>query len=273
MTKAEPIHHYFVDEAGDLSFFDKQGRIIVGNDGVSLTFMVGVALIPDPAFTDELLRELRNEIIADPYFKGVPSISAAAGKTARYFHASKDPAEVRRDVFARLPQCKAKVFVAFRRKHVLAEEARRKFDRAGVKVTLRSLYDDLVSRLFRDMLHKAELNRVVFAKHAKWGRREALALAIKKAKANFAARYGIESNKPTDIQSAEPDQHGGLQVIDYHLWAIQRMVERREDRFFELLRPAYRVIMDLDDKRNKEYGEWYSDQNPLTLAKILPPAS
>jgi hypothetical protein len=30
--------------------------------------------------------------------------------------------------------------------------------------------------------------------------------------------------------------------------------------------------MDLDDTRDKHYGEWYSDDNPLTLKKMLPPA-
>ena len=30
--------------------------------------------------------------------------------------------------------------------------------------------------------------------------------------------------------------------------------------------------MDLDDKRNKPYGEWYSDANPLELKKIKPAA-
>ncbi len=61
-------------------------------------------------------------------------------------------------------------------------------------------------------------------------------------------------------------------MIDYYLWALQRMYERGEARFFELLRPAYRLIMDLDDDRHKPYGEWYSDQNPLTLEKIMPVA-
>jgi len=28
--------------------------------------------------------------------------------------------------------------------------------------------------------------------------------------------------------------------------------------------------MDFDDKRNRSYGEWYSDQNPLTRGKIKP---
>ncbi len=50
------------------------------------------------------------------------------------------------------------------------------------------------------------------------------------------------------------------------------MYERGEDRFFESLRPAYRVIMDLDDTTSKPYGEWYTDDNPLTLEKMMPPA-
>jgi hypothetical protein len=26
--------------------------------------------------------------------------------------------------------------------------------------------------------------------------------------------------------------------------------------------------MDLDDRRNKNYGEWYTDSNPLSLDKL-----
>ena len=96
--------------------------------------------------------------------------------------------------------------------------------------------------------------------------------AIEKAKTNFERKTGLPSDKPTEIRSANPHEHGGLQVVDYYLWALQRMYEKREARFFDLLRPSYRLIMDLDDTRNNDYGEWYTDENPLTLAKIMPPA-
>lgn len=269
---AANIRHFFVDEAGDLTTFDRHGRDIVGEPGVSRFFMVGVAQIPDPEFTDSLLQELRNELLADPYFRGVPSMRPDAGKTARSFHACKDLPEVRRDVIARISSCHARVFVGVRRKSVLVQEAQRARERTGEKLTLRRIYEDLVTRLFRNVLHKAERNQIVFARHAKWGRREAMALAIRKAKSNFAFRYGVHWDKPTDIQAGEPHQFGGLQVVDYYLWALQRLFERGEARFFELLRPAYRLIMDLDDTRNRDYGEWYSDENPLTLQKLLPPA-
>ena len=266
------VNHFFVDEAGDLTFFGKGGRIIVGEQGVSNVFMVGVAEIPDPRFVDALLSELRAELLADPYFKGVPSMQLKAGKTARAFHGSKDSAEVRRDVITRLSQTKAKVFVAIRRKHKLLEELRQPPTVDQKQLTLRKVYDDLVSRLFRNLLHKADRNEIVFAKHVTWTRREALALAIKKAKANFERKTGLPSDRPTGIRAADPHEFGGLQVVDYYLWALQRMYERGEDRFFESLRPAYRLIMDLDDTTSKPYGEWYTSDNPLTLEKMMPPA-
>ena len=234
MTSPSETRHFFVDEAGDLTFFGRRGRIIVGEPGVSHFFMVGVAQVPDPSFAHALLEELRGDLLEDPYFRGVPSMRRDAGKTARSFHASKDLPEVRRDVMARLPMLKAKVFVAIRQKRLLAEQSRVGAGARSQKLTLRSLYGDLVTRLFRNVLHKTERNRIVFAKHAKWGRREAMALAIHKAKANFEAKYGIASDKPTEMQSAEPHEFGGLQVIDYYLWALQRIYERREGRFFEL---------------------------------------
>jgi len=59
-------------------------------------------------------------------------------------------------------------------------------------------------------------------------------------------------------------------VIDYYLWALQRLYERQEDRFFNLLACDYRLIIDLDDRRNKPQGEYYSDNNPFSLEKIKP---
>ena len=64
--------------------------------------------------------------------------------------------------------------------------------------------------------------------------------------------------------------HAGLEVTDYLLWALQRLVERREDRYFGAVASHFRLIMDLDDIRRKGYGEWYSDNNPLSLEKLMP---
>lgn len=264
---AEPIRHYFVDEAGDLTLFDKKGRVLLGTPGVSNTFMVGIAFVPDLIQATNVLNELRASLLADPYFKNVPSMQLAAKKTALAFHAKDDLPEVRREVFKVLPVLNAKVFVAIRRKAQLAEEAQALF-RYGRKLRPNDVYDDLVKRLFRNLLHKADENKIVFARRGSTLRKVALEDAVTTAKMNFAKRYGKSHNVPTVIESTYPSEQAGLQIVDYYLWALQRLVEARESRFFDLLAPHYRVVMDLDDKRRKEYGEWYSDANPLTIDKI-----
>ncbi|HEV58603.1 MAG TPA: hypothetical protein ENN87_14095 [Phycisphaerales bacterium] len=272
MTDGSVVHHYYVDEAGDLTLFDKRGRILVGTPGVSQFFFVGVAHLPDPEHAAVELDTLRRRLLADPYFQGVPSMQPATKKTALCFHAKNDLPEVRREVFRLLPTLNAKVQVAIRRKLDLAKMAQSASRRLGQKLSPDRVYDDLVKRLFRNLLHKADENRVVFSIRGNSTRQVALERALDRARANFRKKFHIATQSHLQIRAAYPHEVAGLQVVDYYLWALQRMFERHEDRFFNLLGPGFRLIMDLDDQRNKGYGEWYSDSNPLTLEKIKPTA-
>jgi CRISPR/Cas system-associated exonuclease Cas4 (RecB family) len=196
-----------------------------------------------------------------------------AKKTAICFHAKDDAAEVRREVFKILPSLNVRVIVAIRRKQTLVEKYRALFERYGGKFQPNEIYDEMISRIFRDKLHTADENSIVFARRGKAVREEALEDALIRARRNFETRWGKRPDRPTSIVSAYPSESVGLQVVDYYLWAVQRMFERGEERFFQLLAPQYRLIMDLDDTRNKPYGEWYSDRNPCELSKIMPVAS
>jgi hypothetical protein len=249
LNNAQLVHYYFVDEAGDLTLFDKRGKIIVGNEGVSRLFMVGVAHLSDPAGINNKFASLRNELLNDPYFKNVPSMRPQTNRTAIYFHAKDDLPEVRREVFKLLPQLGIKVQVIIRRKLALAHEAQHLY-KFGHKLKADNIYDDLVKRLFKNMLHKADENHIVFAKRGKADRQEALENAIEKARANFQKQWGITADNKTTIVSGSPSEHGGLQVIDYYLWALQRMFERGEDRFFGLVAKDFRLVMDI--RRHKK---------------------
>ena len=264
--------HFFVDEAGDMSLFDKKGRILVGRPGVSTYFMVGMADIPKPEEAYKKLEKLRARLLGDPYFHGVPSMQESARKTALSFHAKDDLPEVRREVFTLLPSLGCRIQVVIRRKENLVEEARALFKSRNTKLKPNDIYDDLVSRLFRNILHKADENKIVFARRGKSDRRNALEAAIKHAKWKFSEKCGVAYDKPTAITAGHPYEYIGLQVIDYYLWAVQRLFERGEDRFFMALHNDYRLIMDIDNRTNKEYGEWFSDKNLLTLDKIKKPS-
>jgi hypothetical protein len=66
--------HCFVDEAGDPVLFDARGNDMPGKEGCSKYFMLGVLEVPDPVLLTADLERLREELLADPYFQGVPSM-------------------------------------------------------------------------------------------------------------------------------------------------------------------------------------------------------
>ncbi|MFN0177839.1 MAG: DUF3800 domain-containing protein [Gemmatimonadales bacterium] len=271
MPKPIPsVRHFFVDEAGDLTLFDRRGKTIVGSPGTSNTFMVGICELPEPAQADAQLSALRGDLLRDPYFRGVPSMAVTSRKTALGFHAKDDIPEVRREVFKLLPALKPKAIVAIRRKRELADFSRELFRVSGRKLTPNDVYDQLVERACTTLLHKAEENRFVFARRGKSDRNTALTSALHRAKERFNRRWRTDHDKPVVVASGVPSQHAGLQVADYLLWAIQRLYEKGEERYYTALAPHYRLVMDLDDLRHKPYGEWYSDSHPLSLQRMKP---
>ncbi|MHC5822918.1 MAG: DUF3800 domain-containing protein [Nostoc sp.] len=268
MSAEIKFRHYFVDEAGDLSFFDKKGRIIVGQPGASKFFMVGVAQISDPEQVTWELNALRSSLMTHPRFKNIPSMQPEAKKTAITFHAKNDHPEIREKVFDLMQSFDIKVLVAIRSKADMAESAKANFKSLGTKLHQNAIYDDLITRVFKNLLHKADVIRIAIARRGKAVREEALEQAINQAQKNFESEWKIGSNSSIIIEPTYPSEVAGLQVIDYYLWAVQRCYERDDDQFFLPLANKYRLIMDLDDKRNKPYGEWYGDRNPLTFEKL-----
>ena len=67
-------------------------------------------------------------------------------------------------------------------------------------------------------------------------------------------------------RASTPRRSGGLQAVDYFLWALQRLYEQGEDRYWETVRPRVKVVYDRDDTRTTSYGVIYTPAKPLTLA-------
>ncbi|MDP9191055.1 MAG: DUF3800 domain-containing protein [Acidobacteriota bacterium] len=259
--------HHFVDEAGDLTLFNRKRQVILGRDGVSDHFMLGVALIPDPAALDAAMARLRLELLSDPFLNRIPSLQPDRRKTACAFHAKDDVPEVRIRVFQLLATFEIKVFVAIRTKRVLVEQARA-LNRIGRPLSENEIYDELFSKQFRNRLHLADVNEIVVARRGSKDRTKALMLAVLEAQTSFRAKAGEREFGKVRLRTARPSESSGLQAVDYFLWALQRLYERREDRFFAPLARHYRLIMDLDDTGRRPNGEWYSNSNPLTLEKL-----
>src|SRR5260221_5273240 len=96
MQHEEPavVVNYFIDESGTPTLFGHRGKPIVGME-TSRYFLLGKLDVDDPDALGNALRELRQTLLADPFFNTAPSMQPEAGKTALAFHAKDDLAEVR----------------------------------------------------------------------------------------------------------------------------------------------------------------------------------
>jgi hypothetical protein len=260
-----PKCHYFVDEAGDPTLFNRRKKIVVGIEGCSTFFMLGLLDVAEPEVLGKELNDLRQKLLADPYFKRVPSMQPERRKTALEFHAKDDIPEVRREVFSLLTRHELHFFAVVRDKRRIVRLVRKhNLEQPLYRYHPNQLYDRSVSRLFRDRLHKEDAYRIVFAKRGTSDRTAALRKALENAKQNFRRSWGLKATAPIEVVASVPMNDPSLQATDYFLWALQRLYEKQDARYWEFLWPRVSLVYDIDDVRNHEYGEYYTQRNPLT---------
>jgi len=249
--------------------FDGKGRVLVGTAGCSRYFAVGLLDVAEAEKLSTDLAGLRADLLADPYFKNVPSLQPEAKKTAFYFHAKDDLPEVRREMFKLLQRHELKFSAVVRDKRAVLDFVRARNERDNVyRYKPDELYDHAVRRLFKDRLHKHDGYSIRFAIRGNSHRTAAFQLALETARERFARERGMTINSNLDVKAAQPTNEPALQAVDYFLWALQRTFEKREDRFLELLWPQCSLIVDVDDTRGAEYGAYYTKHKPLKAAAL-----
>lgn len=78
--ESQPIRHYFIDEGGYSTIFSRRGKVLVGTEGCSRFFILGLLEVSEPTALQRRLEELRTELVNDAYFKGVPSLQPNASE-------------------------------------------------------------------------------------------------------------------------------------------------------------------------------------------------
>jgi hypothetical protein len=263
------IKHYFVDEAGDGTLFDRRGRVIAGQPGCSSHFILGVLNVSDPAGLSARISDLHRQVLADPFYQGVESLKPERGKTASLFHAKDDIPEVREHVFRLIAGEEVQFFAVVRDKRGVAVDVRNKNKQSSAyRYHPNRLYDEMVTRLFKNLLHKDAGYQVCFARRGSKDRTDALKRALERARENFRRKWNITGAAPIEVTACHSADHPCLQAADYFLWALQRVYTKQEDRYLRFLWPRVRLVQDVDDRRTSPVGVYYREQNMLTAETI-----
>ena len=264
------IRYYFIDEGGDSTLFSSKGKVLIGSSGCSRFFILGLLDVPDPATLHQALDDLRVRLMNDSYFNDVPSMRVKARKTALAFHAKDDLPEVRRDVFRILRDTEGLRFFAVvaDKWRVLDYVRQRNESTSDYRYHPNELYDYLIGRLFKERLHQSSRYHIIFSKRGQSNRTAALRQALETARDRFTKQQNATGDASLKVSVSTPKAQGGLQAVDYFVWALQRLYERGEDRYVKYLWRAFRIVHDIDDRRAAGYGVYYTQKKPLNAAAL-----
>jgi hypothetical protein len=194
-------------------------------------------------------------------------------KTAVMFHAKDDVPEVRRAVFELLRSKSSIRFIAAvkDKEKVLEYAISRKGSDTSYTYSPNELYTLLVRRIFKPNLHQADLYHICFAIRGNRLRTHALNESLIVAQTRFEQEHLSTKTPSLAVNPQHSKNEPCLQAADYFLWALQRLYEQRDDRYFEYIGDSCKLVIDIDDTRRKPYGEYFDNQsNRLSLQTIKP---
>jgi hypothetical protein len=272
MSSAEtiqlPVEHRFIDEVGDTTFYGKGKGFILGKEGVSLSFGLGIVKFNRP------LQEVRNEIAAlqsqvegDDLLNCVPSVTKRIAKGGFFFHACKDPDDVR-SVFLhylRDLDCEAEFHIARKIPSLFLRKHNGKDD---------EFYADVLSHLIKSRLKQARRMVLNIAERGSSTRARVLDSALAKATTRAHKRWSPDDLKTELVFNVQSPSHEPLLAVpDYLGWAIQRVFERGQTRYYDYLRERIRLVVDLYDTAGYAGSSNYYDnrRNPLTARNKIDP--
>jgi hypothetical protein len=257
---ALPVAHRFIDEVGDTTFYGRGKKIILGEEGVSRVFGMGIVKFERP------LSEVRSEIAAlqrqverDSLLNTIPSVAKRMANGGFFFHACKDSDDVRTVFLHYLHdlKCEAEIVIARKIPSLFLNKHHGNDD---------EFYADVLSHLIKSRLKSPR--RVVLNIAARGS--STRARVLKEAQSKAVGRAGKRWD-PMDLQGEvafnvqTPSREPLLTVPDYLGWAVQRVFERGQTRYYDYLREKIRVVVDLyDTEKHTGNQNYYDQRNPLT---------
>jgi len=251
----------YLDEAGDTTFYGKGKIPIIGNVGVSKAFYLGITkLKEDTASVRNEIIKLRNRIVNDRYFQDIPSIKKKIQKKGFYFHAKDDIPEARKLFFEFINEINCSFEIIVARKIPSLYEKNHKGKESY-------FYADLLSHLLKNKFNLEEHLHLTIAQRGNTTRNNTLSEAVNIAKTRFQKKFSDKENFNLvlrfDVQNhyTEPI----LDISDYLCWAVQRVFERGDARFYNFIKEKISLVFDVYDFDNYEGSRnYYKPSKPLT---------
>lgn len=233
-------YHRFLDEVGDTTFYGKEKIPIIGTDGVSTYFLLGMLILDEPvAEVRKKIIDLQTYVANDAYFKAVPSIQKKKSKSGYFLHAKDDVPEVRKMAFELITKIDCHFDAVIARKNYGIYEKKHNGNQS-------EFYADMFSHLLIDKFNDHEKLVLNIAHRSKCTTHKNLEKGLGKAATIAANKYPESSNRCRMVFNVQqPTSEPIINIADYFLWALQRKWERNESRYVDFLGNKIRSIQSL----------------------------
>lgn len=257
--------HRFIDEAGDMTFYGKNKKVILNTEGVSKSFMIGMLKIKENH--DELrgkIYNFRDSIISNPLYNEIPSVQKRLQKSGFYFHAKDDHPEIRSKYFEFINHIDCSFEAVVGRKELQRFESQHNNDE-------KKFYADILSHLIKNKLkmkNKLVLNIASRDNSTSYNNLQK-ALEISKNRFLKTGNYDdINAHVSFNVQPYTKEPL--LSIVDYFCWAVQRVFERGETRFYNFLLPKIKLVIDIwDTEKYDKNMNYYRRNNILKNRNML----
>jgi hypothetical protein len=216
----------------------------------------------------EQIRQLQVDISNNPLFETPSLLKKRSSAGGYYLHATDDIAEVRLKFFEFIKNLNCSFEVVVGRKSIGLYENK-------YKGKEEYFYADMLSHLIKNKLSKGEKLIMHISERGKSTKNTNLDLALRKAVQRYKQTKGDETQIKTEVifNVNYPTNDPLLNVADYFCWAIQRVFERGEVRYYNYLKEKISLVIDIYDySKYKKWANYYNPKNPLTAEnKISPP--
>jgi hypothetical protein len=259
------LFHRFLDEAGDTTFYGKGKVQILGTEGVSKCFILGMLKINEPLEdVRKKVLDLQDQIASDSYFSGIPSIEKKKIKNSYYLHAKDDVPEVRKLMYDLIKSINCSFECVVARKIYFIYENTHNGSESD-------FYADLLSHLLKNKFSKYKTLVLNIATRKKCTTHTNLQSGLNKASDRAKAKNPCAENGCKIVFNIqEPTTEPLLNITDYFCWAIQRVFEKGETRYYEYISEKVSLVLDLyDSSRFKGSRNYYTSKKKLTKENML----
>lgn len=260
--------HRFLDEAWDTTFYWKWTKNnffwkirpnIVWTNGVSKAFyMWSVKIKTDLNELRNKISELEKQIENNDNFKNIPSVKKRIQKFWKFFfHSKEDIFEIKEIFFNFLKEVDFSCEVIISRKKINIFENKHNW-----KDEL--FYADILSHLLKNKFNNND--KIVFNIAKRWNSTKQKNIDLAKEKAieraiSNSKWKNIYQNKEIVFNVQLSNKDPLLSIPDYMLWAIQRLCEKWEIKYYDFIKEKYPVIIDIYDTDNfKNYWNYYNNK-------------